>query len=398
MKAWIAVLAVLAGSAAARPPALPKPFEQPPLAIAPRAGTRPVAVIGPSTPARRQPALDAKARGALARRAAAATGHDRLAALDALTAALEQDDPELADVDELFAELAALYTRVLLEPSLATYRHGAELAVRAAKSVVLTDEPLARRGFELVLARFPASPYAYDAHVELGNLAEAANDHAVARRHFQAILARFPGELASYARLRLGWSYHLAGDHRRAVAELMRVLDGHAAPALVEAAADWFVVPYAHAGRADLAAAVFDRLDRSRAAERLRVLAAEYARANKHADAVVVLRAALAREGDRTVACLDRAALVAALTWAPNRADAEVAIAELAAAVPHAEPACAPAADRVVGDLALAWHRRGGDRAQLVRMWTRAAELATTPGRRTVALDNRALLELAPAR
>ena len=346
-------------------------------------------VIAPATRFRTQPALDDREREQLQRRARTETGQGRIAALDALTAALEQLDPPDTELDLLLGEISMLYARVLFEPGLEVYPYADELVLRAAKSVGSADEKVAVRALERMIVKFPSSQYIYDAHLTLAGIAEAKRDYATAKRHLEAILANPRAQLASYARLKLGWVLHTAKNDRGAVAQLARVIAEGEEPLIVDAAADSIIAPYAHAGRAELAAMLFDHVDRGSAAERLRGLAGNYAAAGKHAEEVIVLRAAIEREGDLEASCLDRADLVAAMTSAQNRVDAEVAIAELVEAVRFADAACAEAADHAVGTLAFEWHRRNVDRTQLIRVWGRAAELATTDERREIAVANR---------
>jgi tetratricopeptide (TPR) repeat protein len=388
----VAVLLVLAIAApAVAKPDRPKPIPQPELAgrPRPRTGARQVIVIAPTTPFRKQRALDDREREQLERRARTETGLDRIAALDALTAALEQLEPPDTELDLLMGEISMLYARVLFEPGLEAYPYADELVLRAAKSVASADEKVAVRALERMLVKFPSSPFLSEAHLTLAGIAESKRDYATAKRHLEAILSNPRGPLASYARLKLGWLFHTAKDYPKAVAQLARVITESNDRLIVEAAADSIIAPYAFAGRAGFAAILFDHVGRGSAAERLRNLAAEYGELGKRAEEAVVLRAAIVREGDLDAICRDRADIVAAMTSAHNSIDAEVAIAELAEAVRFADASCAAAADDAVGTLALEWHRAGLAPAQLMRAWDHAAALATTAERREIAELNR---------
>ena len=63
---------------------------------------------------------------------------------------------------------------------------------------------------------------------------------------------------------------------------------------------------------------------------------------------------------------------------------------------------CAIEADEIIGDLAMVWHvelggKHGGDPREAIAMWERAVVAATTPGRRTAAVHDRAILLWAQA-
>jgi hypothetical protein len=191
-------------------------------------------------------------------------------------------------------------------------------------------------------------------------------------------------QFAGFARLRLGWVHHLAKDDKRAVHELAAVITG-TDRLLADAAADLIIDALPKGGTVAQAVALFDHVDGSQAADRLRGLASQYALVDMPVQAVPALRAAIARESDPKLICADRAEIVGASIQASNKADAELAIEEMRAALALADPTCASDAENAVWALAQAWRRLKVGKPRLVRAWMRAAELATTPAARALA-------------
>lgn len=323
-------------------PVVADPLPLPSLGVR-RVGNPHPFVIGPTNITRRHaPVANIDA---LRRRVAIARGLERVEILDELTARLEDSEPPDDEIDRLFDEIVALYQLLLHEPALEKSIHADELLVRGAKNVMGRDEPLSRQAAERVLAKYPRSPFIADARIVLSELAERRRAFGEAATHLRAVVALGEKPFSTYARLRLGWTLSLAGDHKGAIAELAGLVVDGGESHIVETALDLLVVPYAKAGRADLAAALFDRGDRSETPDRLRRLASEYSDRGKLAEANTVLRAAIVRDGDLTAICLDRADLVYITSQGKNRIDLALAIAQLEEARKAADASCTLAAD-----------------------------------------------------
>ena len=317
------------------PPVLPSELVQP------RRATHPM-IIGPSTPMRKQ--KHGKDTAPLAAKVASAKGLARVEAIDALTYALEDQDVPDADLEAMMDRVAKLYATLLAESALEQSPHADELLLRIVKGV--RDEELAFEACERLLEKFPASRFAVDAHLALAQMLEYRGDYVFAKPHLLAAISSGQPAFANHARLRLGWLLDEAQQYAASVSELA-VLSESDDAAVADAAIDLLAIPYARVGRADLAAAMFDRIDRSKSAARLRSLAFEYADQNKFAEVIVVLRDAIARDRDPKALCLDRADIVAALAATKNRRDLGVAIAELADAQ-RISGSCKPAADDAI--------------------------------------------------
>lgn len=351
-----------------------------------------VLLIAPSTPTRKQPIIDDLARAALQRTALVKKGHEKLAALDALIASLEDLAPADAELELLMTEISEQYAVVMQEKSLDTYGYADELMVRAARGLHGDHEKLAIATLERMLAKYPKSPFAYDAHLHLAKIAENEGKWKPAIVHYQAILATEKRvQFAAFARLRLGWVLHLASEDRQAVRELAAVITGDDV-LLADAAADLVGEAIPKGGSLEQAVALFEHVDRTQAPDRLRKLADEYSRIGKRELEVRARRAAIARELDPGLICNDRAEIVLASIEIANKADAELAIEELRDATKHGDPRCQFEAETVVWSLATEWRKLKVGRARLLRVWDRAAELSVSLGKRTAALEIRSQL------
>jgi hypothetical protein len=306
----LALLLATASTAFARPP----PLDLPSRLVEDRRTSRSVFLIGPSTATRTQPHV--KDLAPLEARAKTATGLARVEALDALTHALEDRDIADADLEVVLARVAKLYSELLVEPALEQSPHADELMIRAVRSMI--EQDLAAQTCERLLAKYPSSRFALDAHMALAHVLEIREEYARAKPHLLAVISSGNSAFANHAGLKLGWLLNVALQQTTAVDQLVKMSasDNHI---VADAALDLVVIPYARAGRADLAAALFDRIDRSTSATRLRNLAVEYADQGKHAEIVVVLRDAIARDRNPRQLCLDRADIVAALVAMGNR-------------------------------------------------------------------------------
>lgn len=351
-----------------------------------------VMLIAPATRPRKQPAVDEAGRVALQRAAMLEKGHAKIAALDALIAALEELSPPDAELELLMTEISAQYLLVLEEPALDTYRYADELMVRAAKGVTSDNDKLAAKVLERMLVKFPKSPFAFDAHLRLAQIAENDGKWKPAIAQYQTIVATEQrAAFATFARLRLGWVHHLAGDDKQAVRELAGVITGEE-PQLADAAADLVGECIPKGGSLEQAIALIEHVDRTQAPDRLRKLADQYERAGKRELEVRARRAAIARESDHSLICSDRAEIVLASIQIPNKADAELAIEELRDSTKHGDPRCLFDAESVVWTLASEWRKLEVGRARLLRAWDRAAELSASPGKRAAALEIRSQL------
>ncbi len=348
-----------------------------------RGGSGPVAVIVPHARTRELPLLSASDRAAAQQTAAFSTGNARLEALDRLLGSLEAELDARDDGGDVMNELSRRAEAIAREPGLESYPYAAELMTRAAGWVALTAPALADQLRARVVTAFPSSPFAVDAHLGLATSAEEKKRWNVARAHLDAVVANGRGDLVPYARFRIAWVEHRAGHDKQALHDLVE-LAGQA-PLLRSSIADSISPVYAGAGLpASHARRLFEAIDDLRAtADHLRTLADEYANAKRDADAVIVLRDAIALDGNPVETCRDRADIVSALASAPNRTDGELALEELVTAAGIAGPGCAVDAERAAFEIAFAWHRdvaRSGDRARVARMWTRAIALATSRG------------------
>lgn len=399
MRSSLVIVALLATLAFAAPSLVHRDFAVKPLptlALAPRIGARASTVVVSAEPTHKQrPAVDRspQEREQLRRIASAQKGSqqvetlDRIAELSARIASANSGDRkqrEIAIVDSIAVTQHASFAKL----------GKADRALSRLAQWLVGDgrHDQARAIYERLLASYPHSMHVADAQLYYGERAFEQGDMTAAAAHYEKVVA-IDSPLKPYARYKLGWVAYNMQDFPRALQSFEAVATTARDPLRRAAASDAMRV-YGHVGGHDKAFAFAERLDKARTLELVRRLGEQYLDQGKAREARAIFSELVKREPAAPQACLDQVSVLRAASVLGSRPDT-IAAAEDAGKRVGAGSECAKEADALVGELAYGWHREHrnahNDARALVRMWTVAAQVATTPERRAASSRNFAI-------
>lgn len=397
----VIVSLLLVGTAHAAPSLVHRDFAirtLPALMVAPRIGAKATAVVisAEPRPIRVRPTIDRtlQEREQLRHVARKQHGLAQLGTLDQI-ADLSVQIATAKSGDRKERESAILDSNAVTQHgSFAKYGKADRALARLAQWLAVDGRhDQARAIYERLLARYPNSLHVVDAQLYFGEREFDQGDMAAAATHFEKVAA-IDSPLRPYARYKLGWVAYNLQEFPRALQAFETVATTAQDPLRRAAASDAMRV-YAEVGAADKAFAFAERLDKTRSLELVRRLGEHYLDQGKARDARTIFAELAKREPRAPQACLDQVSVLRASLQLGSRPDTITAAEDAGRRVKTGGAECAKEADALVGELAEVWHREHrnahGDARALVRMWTIAAQIATTPERKAASSRNCAI-------